>query len=131
MTQYRRLRRAIGRRTLLPPLLAIMVGTVAACDEAAPSNAPPSANPAASATRHMISNEGHKLAFYVTPGRLPAIVLDSGGGLDGSYWNTLVPTLARDTGSEIITYDRAGLGASDEVPGPWKIENAVSDLDAA
>lgn len=30
----------------------------------------------------------------------------------------------------IITYDRAGMGDSDEVPGPWKIANAVSDLTA-
>jgi len=77
----------------------------------------------------MITNQGHRLAFYVTPGHLPAIVLDSGGGLDASYWKNLVPTLATATGSEIVTYDRAGLGASDEIPGPWKPEDAVSDLD--
>jgi pimeloyl-ACP methyl ester carboxylesterase len=80
--------------------------------------------------RHMITNEGHELAFYVTPGHLPAIVLDAGGGNDASYWQKLVPTLAASTGSEIITYDRAGAGASDDVPGPWQPGNAVSDLDA-
>jgi pimeloyl-ACP methyl ester carboxylesterase len=78
----------------------------------------------------MISNNGHNLAFYVTPGHLPAIVLDAGGGLDSSYWKDLVPVLSKKTGSEIITYDRAGMGASDEVPGPWKVDNAVSDLQA-
>jgi pimeloyl-ACP methyl ester carboxylesterase len=76
----------------------------------------------------MITNHGHQLAFYVAPGHLPAIVLDSGGGLDASYWKNIVPSLAKSTGSEIITYDRAGLGASDEVPGPWHPEDAVSDL---
>jgi pimeloyl-ACP methyl ester carboxylesterase len=79
---------------------------------------------------HMITNQGHKLAFHVTPGHLPAIVLDAGGGLDSSYWKKIVPDLAKRTGSEIITYDRAGMGASDEVPGPWKVQNAVSDLEA-
>jgi pimeloyl-ACP methyl ester carboxylesterase len=77
----------------------------------------------------MISNGNHKLAFHVTPGNLPAIVLDAGGGADSSYWKNLVPVIARETGSEIITYDRAGMGASDEVPGPWKVEDAVSDLE--
>jgi pimeloyl-ACP methyl ester carboxylesterase len=78
----------------------------------------------------MITNNGHRLAFHVTPGHLPAIVLDAGGGLDSSYWKGIVPTLAKTTGSEIITYDRAGMGASDEVPGPWKVQDAVSDLAA-
>ncbi|MFF9345789.1 alpha/beta fold hydrolase [Streptomyces sp. NPDC014734] len=77
----------------------------------------------------MVNADGHRLAFHVTPGRLPAIVLDAGGGLDSSYWKNLVPELAAATGSEIITYDRAGLGDSDEVPGPWKVESAVSDLE--
>jgi pimeloyl-ACP methyl ester carboxylesterase len=78
----------------------------------------------------MITNQGHRLAFHVTPGHQPAIVLDAGGGLDSSYWKKIVPDLAKKTGSEIITYDRAGMGASDPVPGPWKVQNAVSDLEA-
>ncbi|MGH3299601.1 MAG: alpha/beta fold hydrolase [Trebonia sp.] len=81
-------------------------------------------------TLHMITNQGHKLAFHVTPGHLPAIVLDAGGGLDSSYWNKMVPVLAAKTGSEVITYDREGMGQSDPVPGPWKVQNAVSDLEA-
>ncbi|MCA1222784.1 alpha/beta fold hydrolase [Streptomyces sp. 8L] len=84
----------------------------------------------ASAGTHMITNEGHRLAFHVIPGRLPAIVLDAGGGEDSSYWKTMAPALSKKTGHEIITYDRAGMGASDEVPGPWNAENAVSDLKA-
>ncbi|HEY4453673.1 MAG TPA: alpha/beta hydrolase [Pseudonocardiaceae bacterium] len=118
----------IRHTALIASLLVALAGTVAACDAAPPSAPTPQAAP--SAGRHLIDNHGHELAFYVTPGHLPAIVLDSGGGLDASYWNKLVPTLAKDTGSEIITYDRAGLGASAEVPGPWQPANAVSDLDA-
>jgi pimeloyl-ACP methyl ester carboxylesterase len=66
----------------------------------------------------------------VTPGHAPAIVLDAGGGLDSSYWKSLVPQLQSRTGSEIITYDRAGLGESDDVPGPWNVDGAVADLQA-
>ncbi|MDT9598695.1 alpha/beta fold hydrolase [Sphingosinicella rhizophila] len=80
----------------------------------------------------LIQNRGAKIAFHVTParasGRGPTIVLDAGGGGDSSYWNDLVPELARRTGARIITYDRAGFGASEERPGPLKIEDAVDDL---
>jgi pimeloyl-ACP methyl ester carboxylesterase len=76
----------------------------------------------------MIARGGHRIAFHVTPGHLPVIVLDAGGGLDSSYWDTLVPELARRTGSEIITYDRAGFGASDAVKGPWDVKSATADL---
>lgn len=84
-------------------------------------------NANAGATR-MITRDGHRTAFHVTPGHLPVIVLDAGGGLDSSYWNTLVPVLARQTGCEIITYDRAGFAASDAVKGPWDLRSATADL---
>jgi pimeloyl-ACP methyl ester carboxylesterase len=90
------------------------------------THAAASAAPAAST--QMIENAGHKIAFHVTPGHPPIIVLDAGGGLDSSYWDALVPELARQTGAEIITYDRAGFGASDEVPGPWSLDGATDDL---
>jgi pimeloyl-ACP methyl ester carboxylesterase len=73
---------------------------------------------------------GHHLTFHVMPGRSPILVLDAGGGADSSYWKGIVPELAQRTGSEIITYDRAGLGESDEVPPPFRMEDAVGDLEA-
>lgn len=73
---------------------------------------------------------GHHLAFHIMPGHLPALVLDAGGGADSSNWNSIIPALAKRTGSEIITYDRAGLGASDEVPPPFRMEDAVTDLES-
>lgn len=87
------------------------------------------APPPGSVTR-MIQSDGHRIAFHVTPGRLPVIVLDAGGGLDSSYWNGIVPELSRRTGSEIITYDRAGMGASDDVKGAWSLPGAARDLAA-
>jgi pimeloyl-ACP methyl ester carboxylesterase len=79
---------------------------------------------------HIILVHGHHLTFHVLPGRLPALVLDAGGGADSSYWNSILPELAQRTGSEIITYDRAGFGTSDEVPPPYRIEDAVTDLES-
>jgi pimeloyl-ACP methyl ester carboxylesterase len=83
--------------------------------------------PAAAVTK-MISRAGHKTAFHVREGSSPVIVLDAGGGADSSYWDTLVPELANRTGSKIITYDRAGFGRSDVVPGPWSLQGATDDL---
>ena len=83
--------------------------------------------PAPSETR-MVPVNGHRIAFHVTPGHPPILVLDAGGGLDSSYWDSLLPALARTTGSEIITYDRAGMGASEAVNGPWSLRGAERDL---
>ena len=136
------LRSAKGRSTVIAVgAAAALAGVLAGCGPPGTSAAsrPAASTPAtatagaasgAGATVHMITSQGHKLAFRVTPGHLPAIVLDAGGGLDSSYWKKIVPDLAAQTGAEIITYDRAGMGASDEVPGPWKVQNAVSDLEA-
>ena len=87
------------------------------------------AQPARPATTQLIDVDGHKIAFHVTPGHEPAIVLDAGGGLDSSYWDTFVPELARRTGSKIITYDRAGFGKSDDVSGDWNVHSATRDLE--
>jgi pimeloyl-ACP methyl ester carboxylesterase len=87
------------------------------------------AKPSGSVT-HLINVDGHKIAFHVRAGHGSTIVLDAGGGLDATYWDTLVPQLAKRTDSEIITYDRAGFGASDEVSGPWNVHSATRDLAA-
>ena len=41
-----------------------------------------------------------------------------------------MPEIARQTGAQIITYDRVGVGQSAEVPGPWSLTAAIDDLDA-
>jgi pimeloyl-ACP methyl ester carboxylesterase len=88
------------------------------------------ATPASSANSEtrMLEVNGHRMAFHVTPGHLPIIVLDAGGGLDSSQWKAVVPSLHRRTGSEIITYDRAGMGVSEQVDGPWNLAGAARDL---
>ncbi|MFH8467871.1 alpha/beta fold hydrolase [Streptomyces sp. NPDC017991] len=132
---------ATHRRTATAVVLtAALTGVLAGCGApstttsaaSAPAAKTAGASPATAtgSSLHMITNQGHRLAFHVTAGHLPAIVLDAGGGLDSSYWKNIVPALAKKTGSEIITYDRAGMGASEAVPGPWKVQNAVSDLRA-
>ena len=136
------------RRVALALALPVMLfGTTTACTSSTPPRAAPAASSASAAPPapedpthqasstpaaglHMITHSGRRLAFHVTPGHSPTLVLDAGGGEDSSYWNALVPQLSRATGSQIITYDRAGMGASDEVEGPWNPQSAASDLQA-
>ena len=47
----------------------------------------------------------YRLHFRVYPGSEPAVLLESGGGADASYWDVLAPILARETGAAIITYE--------------------------
>lgn len=121
-------------------LLTLTAGAVTACGDddsgadaghTAPSSATSSASTGAGrsdAEPHMITHDGHRLAFYVIKGSGRTIVLDSGGGEDASQWKDIAPELHADTGATVITYDRAGLGGSDVVPGPWKVKSAVGDL---
>lgn len=71
---------------------------------------------------------GRRLFFHDIAGRGPVIVLDAGGGANASYWSGVAAELAERTGSRVITYDRAGMGLSDDVPGPWSLSAAVDDL---
>ncbi|MEV0093906.1 alpha/beta hydrolase [Streptomyces sp. NPDC050738] len=126
-------RRSTSRVLSALALLTLTAGALAACD----SNDSTTQHTASQATGrsavpklHIITHDGHRLAFHVTPGNGRTIVLDSGGGEDSSYWKDLAPKLHEDTGATVITYDRAGLGKSDVVPGPWKVESAVGDLKA-
>ncbi|MER6571666.1 alpha/beta hydrolase [Streptomyces sp. NPDC001093] len=127
------------RRPVLALAAAVLAaGGLAACSTAGATDthATAASSQAAPTDRqpltHMLTVNGHQLAFYVTPGsnRRPVIVLDSGGGLDASYWKKVAPVLAKQTGSEVITYDRSGEGQSPYVPGPWRAPNAASDLAA-
>lgn len=121
-------------------VLAATAATVTACsgdNGSTQSDSTPTASASTPDTRqadrsklHMIDNGGHRLAFHVTKGHRPTIVLDAGGGEDSSYWKGIVPKLHAATGAEIVTYDRDGLGKSEAVPGPWRVERAVSDLKA-
>jgi pimeloyl-ACP methyl ester carboxylesterase len=141
MSSTPRKRRSTYRVLPALALLTLAAGTVTACSNdhsaadhsaspSATSSTSPGAGKAAEAKLHMVDNGGHRLAFYVTQGNGSTIVLDSGGGEYSSQWKDIVPKLHAATGATVITYDRAGLGKSDVVPGPWKVGSAVSDLKA-
>jgi pimeloyl-ACP methyl ester carboxylesterase len=65
------------------------------------------------AVEKLVDVGGYDLNFRIIPGQGPAILLESGGGLDSTEWNALAPRLAQETGATVIAYDRAGFGKSD------------------
>ncbi|MFJ5991720.1 alpha/beta fold hydrolase [Lentzea sp. NPDC092896] len=119
---------ALGTGVVVAASLLACSAPNAASSPSSGTSAPAPAAPASKT--HKVTNAEHELVFHVVDGKLPALVLDAGGGLSSSYWKELAPRLAKATGSKVITYDRAGEGESAEVSGPWRVENAVSDLEA-
>jgi len=67
----------------------------------------------AEAVEKLVDVGGYKLNFRTIPGQGPAILLESGGGMDSAEWAAIAPRLARETGATVIAYDRAGFGKSD------------------
>ncbi|MFF7159362.1 alpha/beta fold hydrolase [Streptomyces sp. NPDC008139] len=141
MSRTPRRHRSIYRVLSSLAVLTLAAGAATACssnDSSSSSSASTSAIPSASggtgnaaeAKLHMVDNDGHRLAFYAIQGSGSTIVLDSGGGEDSSQWKDIAPKVHAATGATVITYDRAGLGKSDVVPGAWKVQSAVSDLKA-
>lgn len=54
----------------------------------------------------------HKLHFKIVKGKSAPILFDSGGGNDGSVWNSILDKTSEITNATLITYDRAGFGKS-------------------
>jgi pimeloyl-ACP methyl ester carboxylesterase len=87
-------------------LAVVMSGAVLAVAADQPPQAPES-------VEKLVNVGQYSLNFWIIPGKGPAVLLESGGGLDSREWTTLAPLLARETGATIIAYDRAGFGKSD------------------
>jgi len=126
-------------RRLIPVAGAVALATllgVTACAE--PSDVSPSAPASETATPtqeatgdlQFIHRDGYDLASYLTAGTTGTIVFDAGGGNDASYWNAIVPVIAKATGAAVVTYDRTGAGLSDDVPGAFDPAAAGEDLAA-
>jgi len=70
----------------------------------------------------------YKLHFNYIAGSQPAIVFESGSGVDSSHWNNIIKTLSGKLDNAIISYDRAGYGKSDLPKHPYQIEKEIAGL---
>ncbi len=111
-------------------LTLALVTTVPAASAAPPTGSPDAPNAPPSSTARLIDVGGRKVAFHVVAGRPPAVLFESGGGMDATAWDPVLGAIHRRTGAELITFDRAGFGDSDEDPRPVQLQHEVDDLKA-
>jgi pimeloyl-ACP methyl ester carboxylesterase len=69
---------------------------------------------------------GHNMRINCMGSGSPTIVLDSGLGNDGLIWSGVQPELAKTT--RVCSYDRAGYGGSEMVPGPRDADHVATEL---
>ena len=69
---------------------------------------------------------GHAMHLYCTGQGSPTVLLESGLGSDWLYWQKVQPEVAKTT--RVCSYDRAGLGWSDDQPGPRDAKNIAAQL---
>lgn len=67
----------------------------------------------------------YSLNFNYIAGSKPAIVFESGSGVESPHWNKIMKLLSSKVDNAIISYDRAGFGKSDLPKEPYKIENEI------
>lgn len=73
---------------------------------------------------------GFELNFIVTDGELPAIVFESGGGLDSSAWRAVQELVRLNLRNAAVSYDRSGMGQSDLNPDKYSLDSEVQALNA-
>ena len=74
----------------------------------------------------IVDINGHKMHIYCTGSGSPALVLEAGAGNDSVVWRGVQPVLSTTT--RVCSYDRAGSGWSDGVPGPRDADHVAGDL---
>lgn len=74
----------------------------------------------------LVQVDGHAMRIECMGSGSPTIVLDAGLGNDGLIWGGIQPALARST--RVCSYDRAGFGWSDPVPGPQDADHIAAEL---
>lgn len=103
---------------ILALALSFIYQTVAS--ERAANNYPPPGK--------MVEVGGYRLHFDCVGNGEPTIILEAGGGLFSLSWVSVQSALANATTTRVCSYDRAGLGWSDENPGPYSIAGEVEAL---
>jgi pimeloyl-ACP methyl ester carboxylesterase len=81
-----------------------------------------------SGTDHFVTVDGHKMHYEVAGSGSPAVVLESGLGDGAEPWSDVFIPMAKYT--QVIAYDRAGIGQSEESTGEKSFTRIAKDLHA-
>lgn len=111
-------------RTLLGLLLLFMV--LAAMTLGAGASAKAVLRTSHPPIGQMVDVGGYKLHISCVGSGSPTVILDAGAGDLGLTWAQVQPTVASST--HVCTYDRAGLGWSEQSPRPRTAEVMVDEL---
>lgn len=76
--------------------------------------------------RTVTTRDGRRLAVEDRGEKVPVVVLEAGMGASHHSWGAVAPAVASVT--RTVTYDRAGLGASDPDPAGRGLDRLVDDL---
>lgn len=77
-------------------------------------------------TSALVDIGGRQLAFRTQGEGVPTVVLEMGLGCPGSRYDAIAGQIA--TWTQVVWYDRAGLGQSDPAPTPRTIQDLILDL---
>jgi pimeloyl-ACP methyl ester carboxylesterase len=74
----------------------------------------------------MIDLGGYRMHISCTGQGSPTVVLEAGGGVSSGVWAWIQPEIARQT--RVCTYDRAGIGWSEQGPHPRDAGSIAQEL---
>jgi pimeloyl-ACP methyl ester carboxylesterase len=112
------------------PLVVVLVGVLlVGCGSATKheSHAPPKVTVEGIGSGGRIDVGGRRLYVECLGSGSPTVVLEAGFGGASQGWTRVLPELARIT--RTCAYDRAGLGASDAIPGVHDAGDEIHDLE--
>ena len=79
----------------------------------------------------LVNSGPYTLHFRILPGKNPPILFESGGGQDGSQWDSIATVVHHQLQATVITYDRAGFGKSSFDSVNYTILQEIKSLEAA
>lgn len=113
----------VGLRLPLSKCATFLLSLFLASLASAQSPAPPEPQ--------MVEVGGYRIALYIEGSSDITVVFESGGGDDSSVWADIAAEVRQRSGVRTLLYDRAGLGQSDPVPLPYRIDNDAAALQKA
>ena len=76
----------------------------------------------------MIDVGDDRLYFKYIFGEIPAVIFESGGGMNSSEWDQIMNILSQKVSNALISYDRSGFGKSELPESSYNIETEVKNL---
>jgi pimeloyl-ACP methyl ester carboxylesterase len=117
----------VAPRALVALLVAVLVCGCGGDGGNEPRDKPPRITMPGVASGELVDVGGRSLYVECIGSGRPTVVLEAGFGGSADDWRSVLPELGRTT--RTCAYDRAGLGASDPIPGVHDAGDEIRDLE--